>query len=213
MTTLEIENVINEVLKRLEFKTCAGRALLVIKENTAELEPYLKKAREEGYCVSQMLMKTQRPYEGFSFTTAFDYSQNTLSEDLSPYERLVVCGLSLQDLLRLGRLESDDETACVIFEALRSGKKVDVLSDAIDFSNAKIDFAEGILKILYKLESFGITFPARVEDPRSVIDKDVIDRQDLKRVCGSLIILRRKAFITESAMRLIEQRNIEIIRR
>lgn len=213
MNDKDIEFMIDEVIKRLELRSSAHKVLLLMKYENKCLKPYLEQLKENEYCVSQLLMGNQAEYDQVLVNGAFHYCEDSLTEDIKDYELIVVSGIHFKELASIENLEVKDEITNVICEGLRQGKKVEVFSEAIDWSNAKMGFADNILKIIYRLESYGISFPGKTEGKDRVIDKEVIGRQDLRRVDSDLIVVDRRAIFTESARELIQQRNIEVIRK
>lgn len=212
MNDKDIEFMIDEVIKRLELQSSAHKVLLLMKYENKCLKPYLEQLKENEYCVSQLLVGNQAAYDQISVNGAFHYCEDSLTEDIKDYELIVVSGIHFKELTSIENLEIKDEITNVICEGLRQGKKVEVFSEAIDWSNAKTGFADHILKTIYRLEAYGISFPGKTECKVRTIDKEVIGRQDLRRVDSDLIVVRRRAIFTESARELIQQRNIEVIR-
>ena len=222
MTTLEMDAIAAEVLRRIALRTSDRRVLLLLgsASESQELRTYLRGLEQEN-CVFTQLLQGDEAVCGCLETVhqvislGAEAALPLFSELVERQNLVVVSGLTLAQLSNIRDLRIGSGAEDLICEALRQGKRVRAFSDALAVSLAHRGFAARIKLLRTELEDYGMEFDTRSDGLKAPcqLRKPVISKQDLREIEGGAVIVGRDTVFTTTARQLLEEKNIEIIRR
>lgn len=220
MSTLEIEDIVAEVLRRIKLCTGKKHALVLVEHSSGSeaVQNYLKCLEGKEYVLTQVLPRGEDPCCSLEMVHQVLplglESTPPFSELIRKQDLVVASGLTLAHFSNIRDIRINGDTEALICEALRQGKRVRVFSDAVDTSAASEGFAAKVLALQSELESYGMEFQSRFiapQVPRQLF-QPVINKQDLLNIETGLIIVGQDTVFTTSAKLLLREKNIEVIR-
>lgn len=220
MSTLEMDAIVAEVLRRIGLSTCSRRALLWLGHASDDMAvwTFLNSLEQESYVFTQILRRDEEPCRSLRavhqvIPLGEESALHPLSDLIRLQDLVVVSGLTLAQLSNIRDLRIGQEIEELICEALRQGKRVCAFSDALDVSTAADGFASKILQLRKELESCGMEFQVEPAIPRTLrqLYKPVISKQDLLDIEDGAIVVGRNTVFTTSAKQLLDDRNLEVI--
>ncbi len=220
MTKEQIDAIIYEVLRRMEIAAGEHKALLLMDGHAAPkaLGAYLESLVEEGYVFTQLLKKNESVCSQVktvhrTISPSALRCEEDLVEMVSHQDVLVISGMTLAQTAALRELRIEGLSAKLICEFLRQGKTVNIISDYLSLDQAPPAFGGKMRHLIAELESWGICFHGVTGDSGVYIEKNIITKQDLKRVYEGPVVLDKRTALTTTAKNLLQERNIEILRR
>ena len=131
MSTLEMDAIVAEVLRRIGLSTCSRRALLWLGHASDDMavRTFLNSLEQESYVFTQILRQDEEPCHSLKavhqvITLGEESALYPLPELIRRQDLVVVSGLTLAQLSNIRDLRIRQEIEELICEALRQGKEL-----------------------------------------------------------------------------------------
>ena len=221
MTAKQIEEIANEVMRRLELLLSKRRALLLIneQETNEQLISLHESLKAQEYTFTQCLLGRNVQAYPLELTVhdkvilPINAGCADIRKVIGMHDAIVVTGLRIAQLVALRKLAIEGECLSVIYEALRQGKQIYLLSRDLELCAASKSLRAEVIKLTVQLEAWGINFPQMERGSGSIIDKNLITMQDVCNLETGPLIIGSKTMVASVARDYLRDRKIEIIRR
>lgn len=192
-----VKCVVEEVMKRLHQRLSERRVIVI---GNSDIK-------------SDVLHQTIRQLEGEGYICEYHRCEDLCLENLPMAfcEGLLVDDFSIGEAQQLVHLEINATRLKVVYEALRQGKPVYVVSDDFNLEkNSKLQTV--VTPVLMTLEAMGVKIIGKKSSPK-VMQEKVITAELMKQMDSQVLLVREDAVLTYGAKEYLKTHQIRIERK
>lgn len=215
-----VEQIVNEVVQRILRQHEKRKALVLSCEDDMDtsLISYLDELKANGYSLSQC-RSTHNDLDSYGYyfnqeeRIDDEISRSELKKIVVKYDTIIIAKMNVGQLSSLCNLQISDNELIILFEGLRLNKEICVFSQDILVESASVGLKIKVDELVEELKILGIKFPGFKTQNNVMLEKSVINKQDIIDLMGKVLLIDSKAIITASARTLLKERGVEIVRK
>ncbi|PKM94718.1 MAG: hypothetical protein CVU84_09395 [Firmicutes bacterium HGW-Firmicutes-1] len=222
---MNIDMIVNEVIRRIKLMLNTHKGLIVIREKTdySLLNILLLSMKDNGFIFDAVVISHQKEeieldqgLMNITFLKEAELLDNL--ESIHKYEVIVLSNLNIIEIGKLTNLNIENKFLYLVYEALKEGKEVYGFSKDLDIKN-NINLRSLTLKLCKALEDIGLKMIIgknefiKVDSSIVTIDRNVITLECVNTLVKGSLLVQKSAILTNAAKDYLSQNKIDILRR